>query len=595
MKQILKVGALCLMVMLLFSCSTMPGKVNPMAKMVPADAVFYAEVRDFETALTNFDDFVSGTMIESILGKEGSKAIMDQGFTGMGLSTEWFDLTGSFGIAIAPSEGGLMTNPNIIVMVPLLDAVYIENIKEAVGDESLVKLIGNYAVICSMAETSASLPVKKGLDLSPFSGANAGDVAFYLDFQGYLEAMGLSMDTLRATVSMAMMSANTVMDEKYTKLSGSVFDMYFDFFEQIDSVYTCLTLDGSGLTSFGSLFYKEGMGIAEWGKKLAPKSGIKDSLGYMNSDSLVAFAANMDLSVMEDLYGYLFNKLLGSPEMDQAVIDGYIAQMMDMIKNFKEKMTMSMDMNFNWEKLMALAGDLSGDQMGDASFSDIFNFSLTGVSSITNKEDVQNAYMDYIKSGLLNKLFGMYDELYGISTKVNWENNLEEGGFMYDRMSFEVSETGAEGAYKDARVQALAAKMIKDMFSQLKMYMAYKGDQMFIVMGTGGIETLKQLVDGKLPGNGKSLGDTKSFKEISSRIPGDAQMICSFSPVKFFNLFVGIPGVELTPIMLDEAPGMIGYTKITGNRWESLGFLAKDEIAALINTLMPLISSLGGF
>lgn len=593
MRQFFKIGVLCLMVMLLFSCSTMPGKVNPLEKLVPADAVIFVEVRDFGAVLTNFDDFTRGTVLESMIGIEGSQTVMTRGLMDMGISTEWVDLTGSFGIAILPSEGGLVSEPNIIGLLPLADLKNFDNIKEAVGEKFAVKLVDDYAVICSRLETCDALPVKRGLDLSPFSGADRGDIIYYIDFHSYLKSLGINMDALRATVSMVLMSTETKMDEKYVKLGSNILSMFFDFFEQIDKAYFRFALDGAGLTSMSSLYYKDGMGIAEWGKKLTPKTGIKDSLTYMRSDSLISSVLNIEQSSLEDFYRYAFDKILGGLGLEEAVLEDYLALTMDLCKNFNDTDSMSFDLSYNWDKLKTIAGHLSGEKMGDISYADIFDFSMIGVTSITNKEDVQKAYMEYMTSGLVSSIFEIYDDLYGISTKVIWEPRLDADGFMYDRMSLEVTETGGGSMYADPAVQALLTRVIKDLFNQLKIYMAYNEDEMFIVTGGGGLDTLKQLVEGKLPGNGKSLGETRSFKEIRGRIPADAQMISSFSPVRLINIVAEFPGLNMAPIILDEAPGMVGYIKIEGNRWDSLDFLAKEEIAACINAFIPLVSSPG--
>jgi len=539
------------------SCATVP----VLEDKVPEDTALFLQFPDPDGVLSNLDGFLASLQIPA--GDGGMKARLEELLRSpqAPFSADQIDFSRSLGFAAILSDGS-MENPEFVLFLPLIPGGdYSELQKKVDSREDFFSVLSDddYLVIFSSEERSLDFPPSRSLDIRRFRDYPADSVHSFMDLGQLIGAMGID----RESFSQAMAQTDTAAQPMVEK----IMDMYFRFFDSLESHWGYTRVDAAGVESAGVLLFSPESGFHSRG--LTPVTGTRAFARFLDArdDSMISFLYNLDEKdrtlFMEKYLDFLFGEEGKSGENYQE----YKTLYEDLNRAMGSRGAMYMDMDFNMKN-----ADISS--LG-------VDIRATGVLEMRDPQ----AYMENMD--LLYSLPFMGDLMeslapgLGNSLKLIQESKTTDRGLAYREIRYSFAPSANDPALSREDMDAY------EMFNHMRILMVFRDNLCYTHVTTvdSGEAFLASLEE---PGLSPETVVVPSWVDA---FPDDAHLIMNLRVSPFLEMFFQTMGMDASWLP-PEPSGVTGYIT-AGRELSSAARVSSEEILWMIQAF-SMLQAMGG-
>jgi len=296
--------------LMIFGCASVQSS-NPVATLIPGNALACVQIGNLDLFLDNTDQFLAATGLSQYLNGINSKTLMSTllsvGIQGMSL--DWFDIEKGVTFALLPAMEGVETWNYFVCAIPL-NKKGNENfeklslmIKEKLNWDC--KSINNYAVFYSQPSIESRIPAKKGMDLKQFDKYDKGGLSIYVNLERIVKATGKTWEdfeqalTKELTTSEASSSLNA-------QSSVALMGFYFDYLKEMQEISGNLVLNNAGLASYEDVTFVKNGKIHKISNMQKSNINTEAFLKYVPKDALFSCVSKLDFVPLQEMYKDLY-------------------------------------------------------------------------------------------------------------------------------------------------------------------------------------------------------------------------------------------------------------------------------------------------
>jgi len=535
------------------------GSEEAIAKLVPEDALLYAQVSNPELFLSNTDAFIANVGLSMFMGGKNLESTLasvpDLGWSDLKKAV---DLKRPLGMVMS---GASMDNPSIRLLVPVIDIKSLTSLLES-KNAKVIGPFNGYAVVFPNEGEAPVYPLAKHMDISLLKAYPAHSVAMIMSYNKIFTPEMLSS-----------------LDEESGPAKPFIGIMK-DMIASMDKIAFAVAVDGKTVSLKEDLTYVKGSAY----EKMGTMYGEAGRLAYLprltTSEMLgvVSNAAIKDTAIFGSLMKPLFT-LIGISETDGAAI---IALVNESTANFGGQGFASIDVDYQGPADAEPLDIMKGLSLNVTAASDLKS-SDTAKAQLKKGIDLSNTLITSIMAKLMAAEKGV-ESMTAADLPVTFSfallENQNESGVAHDQIQF--SYLAQDPAIADETSFAEGMDLIRKLIDTR---IAYKDNVQYFSMGTNSLENLKA-IQSATPA-GKSISSMEAYKALSVFLHEKPSMVMHINIARIANMVSKNSGTALN--LNEDVPGLLASVAYTEKSTGISMVVSNDELRNYIMPLLPLL------
>ena len=578
----------------LFGCTSVP-QFKTAAHLIPAEALFCAQINDLDGFLSKTQDFIHNSALDTSQDNLTGFIIklIDLKQTITNEIPGWFDSGRPTALALLPSSSDQQDWQNFLITIPVKTGNIQKRKKILQHFNGLIQwqkeYIQDYLVLSSSTGIIKKLPPKEPLDLSKLIKYPADSLSIFININSIIRTTKQSREELGLTLLTALIKNRNLVS------TGAINNELFNDLPLLAHIcqeleHLALNLDvGSHKLSLilDADFSPDGF-LHQFNLGSRPQSDTRDLVKYLPGDAVVSYALN-------------FSSL---DNLDDIPVPEYAADLLEplllkqglsfntFVRNLGPESALSYKHYIDKHVLEKLKQQYSGEEL----FSKAITSLDTDILGFTkNRSDLSSFYQNLgikeIINNAINQAACQNDpDLLGL-TLIKETVQLEDG------VACQVYTYRPDPAKVEALLNAQPElselePLVTSWIEYYRLYTVIQQDGTYLTCGPSAQKIIHDYAaSNSLPGQvSTNLINFPRYKFISPSFPADCQLIYRLSLADMAKLVSALMPKSQTLLEPDILIGFMGHLSWQENNLHTALILDVSEIAELMQFLI----SLGG-